>query len=78
MLQQLRFLLGAVTVLGAMTGSRALRETDVRVAGAATPVSAVSPLGPPAPSTPAPRGIAELADRIPSASPGGPQAKRTS
>lgn len=68
-------LLGAATVLGAMTGSRALRETDVRVTGVATPVSAVSPLGPAAPSTPAPRGIAELADRIPSAAPGGPQVR---
>lgn len=68
-------LLGAVATLGAITGSRVLRETDVRVTGATTPVSAVSPLGPPASSTPPPRGIAELADRIPPASPGGPQVR---
>lgn len=66
-------LLGAATVLGLMTGSRALRETDVRVTARPTPVSAVSPLGPAAPSTAAPRGIGDLADRIPSAPPGEPQ-----
>ncbi|MGR0218796.1 lipase family protein [Agromyces sp. ZXT2-6] len=68
-------LLGAATVLGVVTGSRALRETDVRVTGVATPVSAVSPLGPPAPGTAAPRGTGDLADRIPAPPPGGPQVR---
>jgi hypothetical protein len=68
-------LLGAATVLGVLTGTRALRETEVRVTRIATPASAVSPLGPPAPSTAAPRGIADLADRIPSPPSGGPQVR---
>lgn len=68
-------LLGAAAALGLVTGSRALRETDVRVTSVPTPVSAVSPLGPPAPSTAAPRGIGDLADRIPSPPSGGPQVR---
>lgn len=68
-------LLGAATVLGLVTGSRALRETDVRVTGRPTPGSAVSPFGPAAPSTAPPRGVGDLADRIPSASPGDPQVR---
>lgn len=68
-------LLGAATVLGVATGSRALRETDVRVSRGATPASAVSPFGPATPSTAAPRGVGELAHRIPASSPGGPQVR---
>lgn len=68
-------LLGAATVLGLVTGSRALRETDVRVSRMPTPVSAVSPLGPSTPSIAAPRGIGDLADRIPSPPSGGPQVR---
>lgn len=66
-------LLGAATVLGLVTGSRVLRETEVRVTMRPTPVSGVSPFGPAAPSTPPPRGIGDLADRIPSPRPGEPQ-----
>lgn len=68
-------LLGAATVLGVLAGTRALHETEVRVSRSATPVSAVSPLGPPAPSTAAPRGIGDLAERIPSPASGGPQVR---
>lgn len=68
-------LLGAAAVLGLVTGSRTLRETEVGVTGRVTPASAVSPLGPAAPSTPAPRGIGDLADRIPSPAAGEPQVR---
>ncbi|MGR2752327.1 hypothetical protein [Agromyces arachidis] len=65
-------LVASAAALGWLTGAGALRETEVRVARV-TPVSAVSPLGPAAHASTPPRGIGDLADRIPSPSPGGAQ-----
>lgn len=56
-------LLAAAGVVGLVTGSRALRETDVQVKEVASPAGAIGP----------PSGVGDLAERIPPSEAGRPQ-----